>query len=188
MWKQKSEKLLFVPFLKMTVWGELVRVRVCLVAIFLCAYLIDHACSQMMQQIQQPGQGQPMQQQPMQMERQGQGQPMMIIQQPPQGVGDGKIGGGESPKLSSAERAAILAATPQHFDPIPGVIMPDTTGNSNCVPSYSCDGINIKEVPYVFEHVLAKFVNQRVNNLFDSKKTQSCLANKRILVLGDSVL
>ena len=105
-----------------------------------------------------------------------------------QRVGDGKVGGGESPKLSSAERAAILAAQPQHFPPIPGVIMPDTSGNTQCIPSYACEGVNVKEIPYIFEHVDATFVNQRINNLFDSKKTQSCLANKRILVLGDSVL
>ena len=72
--------------------------------------------------------------------------------------------------------------------PIPGVINRDNVGNDQCTPAFACQDINIFEIPYIFEHVYANFVNYRSNNLFDMKKSQSCLANKRILVLGDSVL
>ena len=46
-------------------------------------------------------------------------------------AGDGQVGGSERErkKLSSAEKAAILAAQPQHFPDIPGVIMPGTGGS-----------------------------------------------------------
>ena len=103
-------------------------------------------------------------------------------------TGDGQVGGSEreNKKLSSAERAAILASQPQHFPDIPGVIMPGS--GTDCDPSYACDGINIKEIPYIFEHVDNNFVNQKRNNLFDQKKTTKCLAGKRLLILGDSVL
>jgi hypothetical protein len=72
--------------------------------------------------------------------------------------------------------------------PIPGLISRDPSGQQQCFPAYVCQGIKLNEIPYIFDHVTANFVNPRSNNLFDTRKTQSCLANKRVLVLGDSVL
>ena len=74
------------------------------------------------------------------------------------------------------------------FPHIDGLIYRETSGNTACNPTYACQGINIFEIPYIFDHVSSNFVNTNFNNLFDMRKTQTCFANKRILVLGDSVL
>lgn len=71
---------------------------------------------------------------------------------------------------------------------IEGLIYRQTKGIEDCMPGFACKGVNIFEIPYMFEHVHSSFVNPRENNLFDTKKSQKCMANKRILVLGDSVL
>ena len=87
-----------------------------------------------------------------------------------------------------ANTAPVVAPTNADLPFIEGIIYRQTKGVEDCTPAFVCKGINIFEIPYLFEHVHSSFVNPRVNNLFDTKKTQSCLANKRVLVLGDSVL
>ena len=74
------------------------------------------------------------------------------------------------------------------FPHLDNVLNHDLSGNTQCVPSWVCEGIDITQIPYLFDHMNPAFVNPNSNNLFDTKKTQSCLNNKRILVLGDSVL
>lgn len=49
-------------------------------------------------------------------------------------------------------------------------------------------GIKLDEIPYLYEHVAQNFFSKRYDNIFDMVKTQKCLENKRVLVLGDSVL
>ena len=49
-------------------------------------------------------------------------------------------------------------------------------------------GIRVNEIPYLLENVYQNFISARADNLFDSQRTQNCLRNKRVLVLGDSVL
>ena len=74
------------------------------------------------------------------------------------------------------------------FPHLDNVLNHDLTGSTQCVPSWACEGIDISQIPYLFDHMNPAFVNPNSNNLFDTKKTQRCLNNKRILVLGDSVL
>jgi hypothetical protein len=88
--------------------------------------------------------------------------------------------------LPGASAQVNLAQTELPY--IEGLIYRQTKGIEDCMPGFACKGINIFEIPYMFEHVHSSFVDPSVNNLFDTKKTQRCMANKRILVLGDSVL
>ena len=74
------------------------------------------------------------------------------------------------------------------FPHLDNVLNRETSGPSACIPSYVCKDVDIFQIPYLFEHMNPSFVNPQRNNLFDTKRTQMCLNNKRILVLGDSVL
>ena len=74
------------------------------------------------------------------------------------------------------------------FPHLDNVLNHDPTGSAQCVPAWACQGVDISQIPYLFDHMNPAFVNPYSNNLFDTKKTQTCLHNKRILVLGDSVL
>ena len=70
------------------------------------------------------------------------------------------------------------------YPPIPGVLYEDNP----IISTAKSRGITINEIPYLFEHVYARFIHPELDNIFDMKRTLSCLQNKRILVLGDSVL
>jgi hypothetical protein len=60
--------------------------------------------------------------------------------------------------------------------------------NSNAYAALKANGIAMEEIPYMVEHVAINYVSPRYDNFYDSKKTRHCLDNKRMLVLGDSVL
>jgi len=78
----------------------------------------------------------------------------------------------------------IFVSAVQYPPIIPGVLYED----SPIVQAFKINGIQIHQVPYLFEHVDVSFFNQNLDNIFDQRRTQACLKNKRILVLGDSVL
>lgn len=92
----------------------------------------------------------------------------------------------------SKESLGVFAQDPltkvAPFPHLDNVLNHDPTGNTQCFPAWVCQGIDITQIPYLFDHMNPAFVNPNDNNLFDTKKTQACLNNKRILVLGDSVL
>ena len=55
-----------------------------------------------------------------------------------------------------------------------------------CSPSNVCQGIDIKTIPFIVDHVLDTFV--KTQKLFDTVAVGECLKNKRILLLGDSTM
>ena len=61
-------------------------------------------------------------------------------------------------------------------------------GNSKLPTALLEYGIKLDELPYIYEHVLQSFFSKSYDNIFDTQRTNKCLENKRILVLGDSVL
>ena len=66
------------------------------------------------------------------------------------------------------------------------VINYNKNSRSRCNPSYACNGIDIKTIPYMFGHTLPSFATE--NRFFDMEKTRNCLKNKRIVLLGDSTM
>ena len=67
---------------------------------------------------------------------------------------------------------------------IPGVLYED----SPIAKALKAAGIQILNIPYLFGHVDIDFFTENLDNIFDQRRTMNCLKNKRILVLGDSVL
>ena len=67
---------------------------------------------------------------------------------------------------------------------IPGVLYED----SPIAKDFKAKGIKILTIPYLFGHVDIDFFTENLDNIFDQRRTMNCLKNKRILVLGDSVL
>ena len=55
-----------------------------------------------------------------------------------------------------------------------------------CHPNDACEGIDIKTIPFMIDHVLEKFTNTQ--GFFDTRKTTNCLKNTRITLLGDSTM
>lgn len=62
----------------------------------------------------------------------------------------------------------------------------DPHSKTLCNPAVACKDIDIKTIPFVFDHVSERFINTQ--KFFDTKLTNKCLKNKRITLLGDSTM
>ena len=60
--------------------------------------------------------------------------------------------------------------------------------NGPAWPALDRMGIKVAEIPYLLDNVYQNFISATADNLFDAQRTQNCLRDKRVLVLGDSVL
>jgi hypothetical protein len=58
--------------------------------------------------------------------------------------------------------------------------------STNCDPSSACKGIDIRSIPFIFNHVTENFV--KTQDFYDTDAVSSCLKNKRIVLLGDSTM
>ena len=56
-----------------------------------------------------------------------------------------------------------------------------------CHPKEACQGVDIRTIPYILEHVTPAFVTFRNHKLYDQARTETCLRDRNILILGDSV-
>ena len=60
-------------------------------------------------------------------------------------------------------------------------------GDTSCVPTAACRGIDYDTIPYISDHVHENIL-EYVGKFYDTRKTRACLAGKRLLLLGDSVM
>ena len=56
---------------------------------------------------------------------------------------------------------------------------------ASCKPTWPCKFIDIDTIPYLVNHISLSFLEDH-GNLYDQLKTQQCLSNHKILMLGDS--
>lgn len=62
----------------------------------------------------------------------------------------------------------------------------DSESKTLCNPVNACKGIDIKTIPFMFDHVSERFTNTQ--NLYDTTAVNKCLKNKRITLLGDTTM
>ena len=62
----------------------------------------------------------------------------------------------------------------------------DSESKTLCNPVNACKGIDIKTIPFMFDHVSERFTNTQ--NLYDTTAANKCLKNKRITLLGDTTM
>ena len=62
----------------------------------------------------------------------------------------------------------------------------DKKSSTLCDPTSACKGIDIRKIPFIFDHVTDDFAKSQ--QLFDTDATSECLKDKRLVLLGDSTM
>lgn len=62
----------------------------------------------------------------------------------------------------------------------------DKQSSTRCNPTSACKGIDIRQIPFILDHVTENFANSQ--EFYDTEGTSSCLRNKRLVLLGDSTM